>query len=95
MSFAKLTKIGLSLLVGLLVAQSAQAQTFTVVYAFQGRGDDGAYPCYRHLHSQRRVSRQLRGHNIEATNSTVTLFPISGPSHKGSREPCHQHDLCG
>jgi len=54
MSFAKLTKIGLSLLVGLLVAQSAQAQTFTVVYAFQGRGDDGAYPCYRqNLHSQR------------------------------------------
>lgn len=47
MSFAELTKIGLFLLVGLLVAQSAQAQTFTVVYAFQGQGDDGAYPYAR------------------------------------------------
>lgn len=48
MSFAKLTKIGLFLLVGLLVAQSAQAQTFTVVYAFQG-SPDGAYPYARPL----------------------------------------------
>jgi uncharacterized repeat protein (TIGR03803 family) len=47
MSFAKLTKIGFFLLVGLLVAQAAQAQTFTVVWAFQGANGgwpNGAYP---------------------------------------------------
>jgi len=47
MSFAKHTKIVLFLLVGLLVAQSAQAQTFTVVWAFQGQNGgwpNGAYP---------------------------------------------------
>ena len=48
MSFAKLTKLTLLLLVGTLVAQAAQAQTFSVYYAFQG-GLDGAYPYARPL----------------------------------------------
>jgi len=46
MSFAKLTKICLFLLLGLLVADAAQSQTFTVYYAFQGQ-QWGEYPYAR------------------------------------------------
>ena len=48
MSFAKLTKISLLSLLWFLVAQAAQAQTFSVYYAFQG-GGWGAYPYARPL----------------------------------------------